>query len=173
MTDSDDLIIRPATPDDVRQIAEVNVASWREAYTGIVSAEYLASLDPADRYERVAALLGDPDVTTWIATSDGTDVLGFATLGPARDEDAERGDLELYSIYLDPDAWGQGIARTLLRTVLAAAPQQVRLSLWVIEDNERARHFYRRNGLVPDGVERREPFGGIALTEVRYVRPTT
>src|SRR5690606_31786337 len=125
--------------------------------------EYLASLDPADRYERSAALLSDPSIRTWIATSDGTDVLGFATIGPARDEDAERGDIELYSIYLDPDAWGQGIARTLLRTALAAAPEDVRFSLWVLEDNARARHFYRRNGLVPDGVERREMFGDVAL----------
>ena len=173
MTDSDDLIIRPATLDDARQIAQVNVASWREAYTGIVPAEYLASLDPADRYDRWTALLGDRDVRTWIATSDGTDVLGFATLGPARDEDAERGDVELYSIYLDPDSWGRGIARTLLRTSLGAAPHDVRFSLWVLEDNERARHFYRRNGLVPDGVERRELFGDVALTEVRYIRSTS
>lgn len=172
MTDSDDLIIRPATPDDAHTIARVNVASWREAYTGIVPADYLASLDPADRHERWTNLLAARDVQTWIATSAGDDVLGFATLGPARDEDADRGDVELYSIYLDPDSWGQGIARELMRTVLSAAPVDVRLSLWVIEDNERARHFYRRNGLVPDGVERRELFGETALTEVRYVRPT-
>lgn len=173
MTDSDDLIIRQATPADAPQIAQVNVASWREAYTGIVPADYLAALDPADRHERWTTLLTARDVHTWIATSDGTDVLGFATLGPARDEDADRGDVELYSIYVDPDSWGQGIARVLLRTALSAAPSEVRLSLWVIEDNERARHFYRRNGLVPDGIERREVFGETALTEVRYVRPST
>lgn len=166
----DDVTIRPGTPDDAAQVARVNVESWREAYVGIVPPAYLESLDPSDRLERARSVLTAPDVRTWIAEVAGVP-LGYATIGPARDEDAERGDVELYSIYLVPDAWGQGVARSLLRTALAATPRDVRLSLWVIAENERAQHFYRRNGLVPDGVERRENYGGAMLTEVRYLRP--
>ena len=36
--------------------------------------------------------------------------------------------------------------------------------------NERARHFYRRHGFQPDGVERYEDVGGDDLLEMRYRR---
>jgi len=45
-----------------------------------------------------------------------------------------------------------------------------RIMLWVLAENERARHFYRRNGFEPDGVEKLAPVGGAELLEVRYRR---
>lgn len=56
-----------------------------------------------------------------------------------------------------------------MRTLLAEVPAAARLTLWVFADNERARHFYRRHGFTPDGVERLEEFGGKHLTEMRYI----
>jgi ribosomal protein S18 acetylase RimI-like enzyme len=161
--------IRRASVDDADAVTAVHVASWRGAYAGIVPDAYLASLDDADRADAWRRNLGDGPAVTWVAVSGGR-TLGFATLGPARDEDAEPGDLELYAIYLDPEAWGLGVARDLMRTVLDTAGAQVPVSLWVIADNERAQHFYRRHGFQPDGVERREDIGGADVTERRYRR---
>ena len=165
----DDVTIRTATPDDARSIARVHIASWREAYAGIIPDEYLASLDVAAREQRWNDILGDSTWTTWIAEI-AQRTVGFASLGPSRDEDAEPGDLELYAIYLDPEAWGRGVARDLMRTLLAAVPPTTPVSLWVLADNNRARHFYRRHGFVPDGVEKIEEYSGTSLTEVRYRR---
>ncbi|MGC5168837.1 GNAT family N-acetyltransferase [Luteimicrobium sp. DT211] len=165
----DTVTIRRATADDADAIATVHVASWRGAYAGIVPDAYLASLDIAARAEAWRRSLTEAEVQTWIAASQGR-TLGFATLGPARDEDAEHGDLELYAIYLDPEAWGRGVARDLMRTLLAEVTPGVPVSLWVLADNPRAHHFYRRHGFQPDGVERREDIGGADLTEVRFRR---
>jgi ribosomal protein S18 acetylase RimI-like enzyme len=44
------------------------------------------------------------------------------------------------------------------------------VTLWVLADNERARHFYRRHGFQADGVERIDEVGGAELLEVRYRR---
>jgi len=41
----DDLTIRPATAADAPAIAHIHVASWREAYAGIVPTAYLEGLD--------------------------------------------------------------------------------------------------------------------------------
>jgi len=172
MGEDDEVTIRTAEPTDAAGIARVHVSSWQEAYAGIVPVEYLSSLDPAERQERWAGHLrnGPLDgVRTWVA-DDGSRILGFASVGPARDEDAGRDDEEIYSIYMEPAMWGKGIARDLMRTVLAEVSPQGSLTLWVLADNARARHFYRRHGFTPDGAEKLEELGGVRLLEVRYRR---
>ncbi len=165
-----DVQIRAAEPGDAEQVAKVHVASWRQAYTGVISDEYLARLDVDARIERWRRILEDePETKVWVADDDGR-VIGFASLGPSRDEDADRTTMEIYTIYLEPSVWGQGVARDLMRTVLAAVPAGASVTLWVLAANERARHFYRRNGFAPDGVERVEEFDGETFTEVRYRR---
>lgn len=164
--------IRPATPDDAGEIARVHIASWREAYAGVVADEYLADLDASARADFWRGVLQDRhDVRVWVAEDEEDRHLhGFAALGPARDEDAERRTLEIYSMYLEPSAWGQGVARELLRTVVAAVPDGDPVTLWVLAANERARRFYRRHGFSPDGVERLESLGGVQHDEVRLRR---
>ncbi len=168
----DELTIRSAGPGDAAAIAAVHVRSWQEAYAGIVPQSYLAALDPEQRASRWSELLAagpDDGVRTWIAL-DGERLLGFASVGPSRDEDAGRGDLEVYSIYLDPGTWGHGVARELMRTLINDAGDGTPLTLWVLAANERARHFYRRHGFQPDGIERFDEIGGEELLEVRYRR---
>jgi RimJ/RimL family protein N-acetyltransferase len=41
-------------------------------------------------------------------------------------------------------------------------------SLWVLEDNPRARRFYEREGWRHDGAKREEEFLGVPISEVRY-----
>ncbi|WP_298458094.1 GNAT family N-acetyltransferase [uncultured Cellulomonas sp.] len=171
MGEDTEVTIRPADPSDAPAIARVHIASWQEAYAGIVPTEYLTSLDQEQRQERWTEHLrnGPRDrVRTWVA-DDGSRILGFASVGPARDEDAGRDDEEIYSIYLDPAMWGKGVARDLMRSVLADVTTGS-LTLWVLADNARARHFYRRHGFTPDGAERLEELGGVQLLEVRYRR---
>jgi ribosomal protein S18 acetylase RimI-like enzyme len=168
-TDSE-VVIRPATPADAEAIARVHVESWSSAYAAVLPAEFLASLDTAERAGMWRTVLSRPEVRVLVAEADGR-TLGFASFGPSRDEDAEPGDLELYTIYLDPKTWGRGVARDLLRTVLADVPPATPMSLWVLKENQRAQHFYRRHGFHPDGIERIEEIAGKPLTEVRYRRP--
>jgi ribosomal protein S18 acetylase RimI-like enzyme len=168
----DDVTIRPAAEGDAAGIARVHVRSWQEAYAGIVPEAYLAALDVDQRASEWASYLreGPSDqVLTWVALSE-VNVVGFVTVGPSRDEDAARSDREIYSIYLDPGTWGHGVARDLMRTVISSVGEKTPISLWVLADNERARHFYRRHGFQADGVDRYDDVGGESLLEVRYRR---
>lgn len=162
--------VRPAEPRDAAGIARVHVQTWQQAYAGIVPDSYLAALDVERRTEVWERDLSPASrIRAWVATS-GDDVVGFISLGPALDEDAERGQLQIYAIYLDHGMWGSGAARDLLRTAMEEVPPRVPVTLWVFADSERARHFYRRHGFQPDGTERTEDVGGAALLEVRYRR---
>jgi L-amino acid N-acyltransferase YncA len=167
-TDSD-VVIRPATAADADAIARVHVSSWKSAYANVLPAEYLDSVDPVARAKEWSEILASGNRITLVAEANNR-VLGFASYGPSRDEDAEDGDLELYAIYLDLEAWGRGVARELIRTILAEVPAGVPMSLWVLDQNERARHFYRRHGFQADGVDRIDEIGGSPVTEVRYRR---
>src|SRR5665648_632701 len=113
-----EILVRPATVSDARQIARVHIASWREAYADVIADEYLEHLDVAAREEEWRSTLADLDrsASVWVAQEDD-EVLGFASLGPSRDEDADRTTVEIYTIYLEPSAWGRGVARELMRTV--------------------------------------------------------
>jgi ribosomal protein S18 acetylase RimI-like enzyme len=42
--------------------------------------------------------------------------------------------------------------------------------LWVLENNQRARNFYEREGWSLDGVRAQEEIGGRSLSVVRYSR---
>lgn len=164
--------IRTAGVDDAAAIAAVHVRSWQEAYAGIVPASHLAGLDPAQRAAEWADDLGraaQSQLRVWVAQQDG-EVVGFVAVCPSRDEDARPGELEVRSMYLQPEQWGRGTARDLLRTALADAGDGTPMSLWVLADSERARHFYRRHGFQPDGVERYEQIGGADLLCLRYRR---
>ncbi|MBO3083912.1 GNAT family N-acetyltransferase [Cellulomonas fengjieae] len=168
----DEVTIRTASEGDAAEIASVHVRSWQEAYAGIVPDAYLASLDAEERTAMWREYLRDgpaEEIRTWVALS-ADRVIGFITVGPSRDEDARRGDREIYSIYLDPGMWGHGVARDLMRTVIADIGERTTVTLWVLADNERARHFYRRHGFHADGVERFDEIGGENLLEVRYRR---
>ena len=168
-----EVTIRPAGIQDAPEISRVYTASWQEAYAGLVPAEYLASLDPKNRESMwVENLRNGPrdGVRTWIAWSENR-ALGFASVGPSRDEDAGRNEQEIYSMYLDPGMWGMGVARDLLRTALGEISPPAPVSLWVMSEGERARHFYRRHGFLPDGTERLREVGGQDVLELRYRRP--
>lgn len=170
--DPEDVTIRPAVFEDAQPIALVHIDSSQEAYAGIAPDEYVADGDVAARTDHWREQLGpdrDPDVGVWIAEVDGK-VRGFASIGPSRDEDAERRQLEIYTTYLDPRYWGRGLARELMRTLLAEVPVDVPISLWVPAESSRARHFYRRHGFNPDGTERMRQLGGTTLLETRYRR---
>ncbi len=166
-----EIAIRTASVADAERIAAVHIASWREAYADVVPQEYLDSLDHAARTEqwRETFTYLDRGTSVWVAEEE-REVLGFASLGPSRDEDADRTTMEIYTIYLEPSAWGRGVARELMRTVLAALPPGAAVTLWVLAANERAQVFYRRNGFTADGVERMEEIGGQHFREVRYRR---
>jgi GNAT superfamily N-acetyltransferase len=166
-----DLVVRTAAPDDAEGIARVHTTTWQTAYRGVVPDEVLDGLDPVRRAAFWRRALAEPAdrARVRVAVDDG-EVVGFASVGPARDEDVRAsGFAELQAVYVHPSRWGDGTGPALLDAALAgvAAPGVV---LWVLADNPRARRFYERAGFTADGATRVEHVGGRDLVEVRYAR---
>lgn len=162
--------LRLARADDADAIGRIQVETWRAAYTGLMPEEAVAGFDVESRQRMWREGLGRrprPGSATFVV-EDGGEVVGFASVGASRDEDAER-EGELYAIYLHPSRWGDGIGRALLQR----AEESMRSSgfrralLWVLAGNERAERFYRAAGWEEDG-EKVEDFQGATVTERRY-----
>jgi GNAT superfamily N-acetyltransferase len=155
-----------ATTADVDGIADVQERTWQAAYRHVFPAR---ELDRGGfiRPERWRGRVAKPPAgwTTFVAVNDGV-VAGFAAIGPSRDE---RGVGELYAIYVEPERWSTGTGRLLIEQ----CEVQLRASfgeatLWVLEDNPRARAFYERAGWSPDGGRKSEERWGVRAPEVRY-----
>jgi GNAT superfamily N-acetyltransferase len=167
------LEIRPITDDDIDAVAGVHVRSWQSGYAGIVPADYLAGLDPVVFAERRRSWPPRSRTQTLVAEVDDT-IVGFSMLGPYRitraDLDPQVG--EVYAIYLDPERWGTGIGRQLMDATKAALTGFGfgSFRLWVLEANDRARRFYERAGMRPDGDRGLYTPGdtGVELPELRY-----
>jgi ribosomal protein S18 acetylase RimI-like enzyme len=155
--------VRPARPDDAAAVAEVHVRTCQAAYEHVFGAERLAAIDPTRRRTLAERAIASGNVV--VAEQDGK-VVGFVSVGPSTDVDGEG---ELFAIYLLPEAWGSGAGRDLMD----AAKELLRASytdatLYVLDDNPRARRFYEREGWALDGVTKADEFLGMAVPEVRY-----
>lgn len=165
-------MIRRAAPGDARAVAEVHVASWRHAYRGLLPDDFLGRLSVEDREAMWLGVFADPDpkAGAFVAARD-SGIVGFASYGPTRDEDAPDGTGEVPAIYVDPAALGTGTGRELLVAATAALREAgfARASLWVLEANEGARRFYERAGWHWDGTVSQHDFDCAKRPVVRYV----
>lgn len=169
MTVAAPVVLRDAQPEDAAVIAELNVRAWHAFFPGLVPQALLDAWDeePRARYWR-EHLPSRPPERTWVAERDGR-VIGFAHLGPSRDQDAPEA-AELYGMYVEPEAVGTGVGRALMTAAMdwfRAGPWTDSI-LWTLPGDHRAARFYLAWGWAPDGAVKTQhtPLGDI--NEVRY-----
>lgn len=162
-------VIRRARPEDARFLAEVHVGSWRHAYRGLLPDTYLDRLSVEDRVGAWRETLADPAWGVFVAEVDGN-IVGFASFGPSRDDDAGQDVGEIPAIYVEPSVLGTGVGRELFAAATAELRQAGyrRATLWVLEANERARRFYEKAGWRWDGTVSRHDFDCANEPVVRY-----
>lgn len=155
-------ISRP-TVDDLDEMGRVHVQVWREAYAGLLPADYLAGLDPTFGPTRWRERFGSSAEVSWWLGRDDLGISGMATSGPPRDDDAPA-PLELYAINVLSRAHGTGLADDLMAHAIGDRPAY----LWVLDGNDRALSFYRRHGFSDEGGRKPEPETGVV--EIRMAR---
>jgi GNAT superfamily N-acetyltransferase len=158
--------VRAATGKDAAGIARAQEHGWQRAYRHVFPVEELdrgGFIRPELWRERLEH--PPPGWLTLVADEHG-EVVGFASVGPSRDE---RGIGELYAIYVHPDWWGTGAGRALIeRGETELRSHYAEAVLWVLEDNPRARSFYEAAGWSPDGAVKSDERWGVRAPEVRY-----
>lgn len=166
------MIVRSAGPRDADRIAEIQVQGWRSGYTGILPASVLDALSVEERSKAWRERLALNPALMLVAEISG-EILGWLSLGASRDSDAEGSVGEVYGLYVHPASWRRGVGRALWaeaqRRFQEAGFGQV--TLWVLEENARARAFYEHLGFdLEVGMLKMFERDGVSIPEVRYRR---
>lgn len=141
------IAVRPARPDDAASVARVYIDSWHDTYAGVLPAKLLCAMTPDGQSARWrAAIRARGREKVLVAEHENFGILGMASFGPARDR-ALAFDGEVYTLYVDPSFYGQGVGRALLRAAFADLRARGFSScvIWAHAKNP-ARFFYEAMG---------------------------
>jgi GNAT superfamily N-acetyltransferase len=163
------LTLRTALPHDAQQIAALHAASWRYAYRGALSDEYLAR----DIVSECAALwssrLESPSPAQLVIVAEvDNDTVGFACA--YANADIQWGTL-LDNMHVAQGLQGKGIGTSLIGAIAQWCTLTIShkgLFLWVLQSNVRAQRFYQGLGAVNTGTDVWAPPGGGAVPRCRY-----
>lgn len=153
--------LRPAEVSDAEQLARCHLAALVETYRGIMPTQF--GLDRAselaEEIEELRLDIGSgrdrqqllPGHRHYLIAGVADRVVGLAAVGPGvREWEADRGLPEppagvvnLDKLYVESAWHGTGVGQALLE---AALPQGMPAWLWIVNGNDRAASFYRRNG---------------------------
>jgi GNAT superfamily N-acetyltransferase len=166
------VVIRDATVADAGVMGRLHVRAWQHGYRGVMPDVYLDGLVAEDRIDLWQRHLSDADRHRPLVAVVDEAVVGFAAFGAENSPTALASCGELYAINLDPDHWGRGIGRVLVRAVTERlrAMGFIEAVLWVVPENERARALYESEGWAADGGESTEDILGVTVTDMRYRR---
>ena len=152
------MLIREATASDIPAIVRVHLLAWDAAKDGL---DLATRRGPEQRTELWTAFFAQGRGQMSVAEAQGC-VVGFIAFGPSRDDDRQ-GEAEIYTLYVDPAWWRQGVGSALMDEI----PETVGpISLWASEGSRQARGFYERHGFSADGATE----AGHHVPQVRLVR---
>jgi GNAT superfamily N-acetyltransferase len=177
---SDAVTVRQAEPGDVEAVVAVAEDAWYAAYGGFLEPATVAQgLRENYEPELVEAGVDHEDVALYVAEvedggagdsdADGAggpdgEVVGFAS--------AERtwaDEVELHTIYVHPDRWGEGVGTALFEQVEAWAREQDvdRVAAAVFVENSVGVGFFEAMGF-ERGTEAQGEIGGELRPEVEF-----
>jgi ribosomal protein S18 acetylase RimI-like enzyme len=153
--------LRSATIADAPLIGRLHADSWRFAYRGALSDEYLDAKVDREQHERWRERLESPQSNQSVfVLVDDLAILGFACIYV--DHHPEFGSF-LNNLHVAQSHLRHGYGTRLMAAVrehcLRFAPASA-LYLFVLESNERAQSFYYRLGATHSGNEIWHPPGG-------------
>jgi len=134
--DQGEIIIRKATREDARQIAEILVEDWQTAYRGIIDSDFLDSMSVEQRYQREVQRYQQ-----YTVAAEREEVLGFTWNEMADDEAA---DCEIIALYVRYAKRKKGIGKALFQNSvdLFRASGRKKMIIWCLRANDEARKFW-------------------------------
>ncbi|MFI6446518.1 GNAT family N-acetyltransferase [Kitasatospora sp. NPDC050543] len=151
----DDLIIRPARPEDEQQLADLNRAAW----------SWLSDVAPCPP-EGTGMFDERHTPGQYLLALLGGRVVGYVRQVPPTPLDSNRHVRQIQGLAVDSDVRGRGVGRALVEAACDAARGEGarRITLRVLGHNAPARRLYARCGFREEGA-----LPGEFLIEGQYV----
>jgi GNAT superfamily N-acetyltransferase len=166
------LSVRPAGPDDVEEIARIQLDTWRISYERFLPASLLEQLTPELAQQSWSAAVSSPPTPRHhvLVASEQQWLVGFTAVAPAEDdEDVDAATGTIATLLVEP-RWGR---RGHGSRLLAAATDHLRedgfttATAWIYDRDVASREFYTSAGWAPDGLARTLDADGTELREIR------
>lgn len=163
--------IREAKQEDALGMAKVRVDTWRAAYKGIVSDEYLAGLSyqtTAERWKKVFWEDQNRDTAVFVAEKQDGEIVGIAMCGPEQGNDPVYQG-EIYVLYVLPQHQHRGVGRALVAACAQHLIHRLRMQtmlIWVLAENPYRKFYEALGGKVVR--QQGKEIGGKLLAQVGY-----
>ncbi|RZJ06713.1 MAG: GNAT family N-acetyltransferase [Rubrivivax sp.] len=163
--------LRPMRADDADAVALLHATSWRSAYRGMLTDDFLDNHVAADRQAVWRKRLLSPAPAPafgFVVEDSASQLIGFTYV--LLQNDPVWGTL-VDNLHVHPDRKGGGIGRRLLQAAARElGPHHTQpLFLWVLDGNEPAKRFYARMGADFAEHGMTDGLGGAQLKEWRCV----
>lgn len=135
-------MIRIANSDDIKQIADIKIKDWQQAYDGIVDSNYLACMTVKSQIDNYS---NHYDLNNIVVYEQGNKIVGFCRFCFIQNTDI---DCEIREIYVEPTLKRTGIGGMLFdyaKSLLKNKGNKV-LAVGVFTNNNDARRFYEKMG---------------------------
>ena len=161
------IVVQQATKADVLPIAQILTQSWRGAFKELVSSDELTQIASEKRFCFILENVLSCDKGHLRMALRGGDPAGeiFWLSGQ------QNMDAEIVSLFVVPQAWGQGVGKQLLLQAekeIQAERDNELIELWTFQKNVHAQNFYERMGYTCSKRMRKSEFGG--LLEIQYIK---
>ncbi len=150
------------------KIAKVHIDTWKNAYKGIISDEYLQSLSVKQRVQKYKFRKNLAEGQQFFALKLKREIIGLLFLIVNAGGDGKNKG-EISAIYLSPAHWDKGYGSQMMEYAVDYFAKQNcdEIFIWVLEQNMRAINFYKKFGFTFDGNQKTIVLGK-KLKEVRY-----
>lgn len=161
--------IRKATLNDIKDISRIHALSWKSAYKGIISQQYLDDLQE-DFWVSAFQFWIEGNYLTVQIILDDQKPIGCISYGKSRDDKLPDWG-EIVSIYLLPEYFATGNGQRLFDAALSELKESgyKNIFLWVLKENHRARKFYEKNGFQCSQDECTFEIMGRKYIDIRYI----
>nr|WP_315140004.1 GNAT family N-acetyltransferase [uncultured Flavobacterium sp.] len=140
------------TLNDIEQLQKIGKQTFHETFSASNTEENMKKyLDEGFTTEKLTAELNDKNSEFYFATHNNT-VIGYLKLnfGLSQTELQDDKALEIERIYVSKEFHGKKVGQQLYEKAIQTAKQTNANYVWlgVWEENQRAIHFYKKNGFV-------------------------
>ena len=142
------LIIRDATLNDIREVAKLHVDSWNNTYKGIIAQDYLDNMKN-NLEKRIERMNNEFNLRKMIVATLNDEIVAFSefVLSNEFSKDLDI-DCELCGLYVKNEYLKSGIGTKVFNYVrnLFIENNKKKMGLWCVKENENAINFYKRKG---------------------------
>jgi ribosomal protein S18 acetylase RimI-like enzyme len=172
MTSTTTFTVRPATLRDAKSISDLHNATVCEAFKSVVpdAPVPVSALEKSQAYWREAIEYAEPQVQVAL---DGEKMVGFVGFDRSRDKGTPPTMGEIWSIYVAPSHWGQGVGLALWDAAREGLQEEgcTHVTVWVPIANDRAMRFHELAGFKREmSSAKTVPIGNVKVEEIRLKR---